>query len=231
MNAKERLQKAIAGQPTAVPVVAPAYLSLRLHERTQRLYRAAYERKLAAQTEGQASGTVSIDHDEVARFRAEAILGAYGVFAEPPDGTSSLGDWLHTLPGETHAWAKDGEMRLTEGRWHYANRITGDTSNLLDALALEESKKGFSGDIADVVAGVDGACCVFGNVDAIRVMLEGTRKTIQVEVHRQLSLGQRAKRFVLCQGSSFTLDTLLEKVGWFVPCARQFNSSTSGSRS
>jgi uroporphyrinogen-III decarboxylase len=417
MNAKERLQKAIAGQQTDVPAVAPAYLSLYLDEKTQRLYRAAYERKLSAQTSGQGSGAVSIDHAEDTRFRAEAILGAYDILAEPADGAPPLGDWLHTLPGETHAWAKGGEMRFTEGRWHYVDRTTGETSNLdeagwlwlstanrymhrartantalwdesaglctrgdvdallpirsakeleeagayevtkilaervgdrlplsyiaptpfwstygflgfqgmmvmlreepalfaylmerrgrqrmemlkglaragvqylwleeclssadmissrdyerfafatagpyiaeakrlgltvilyycgdvisrlpwlrrlgMDALAVEESKKGFSVSIADVIAGVDGACCVFGNVDAVQVVLEGTRATIQVEVRRQLRLGQRARGFVLCQGSPFTLDTPAEKVGWFVHCAREFNSSTSGSR-
>ena len=46
MNAKERLQRAIAGQPTDVPAVAPAYMSLYLDAQAQRLYREAYERKL-----------------------------------------------------------------------------------------------------------------------------------------------------------------------------------------
>ena len=43
----------------------------------------------------------------------------------------------------------------------------------MDALAVEESKKGFSVDIADVIAAVGDTCCVFGNVDAVQVMCEG----------------------------------------------------------
>ena len=101
----------------------------------------------------------------------------------------------------------------------------------MDALAVEESKKGFTVDIADVIAGVNGACCVFGNVDAVQVMFDGTPEAIQAEVHRQLTLGQQAKGFVLCQGSPFTLDTPPGKVAWFVQCARQFNSFTSRSHS
>jgi uroporphyrinogen-III decarboxylase len=97
----------------------------------------------------------------------------------------------------------------------------------MDALAVEESKKCFTVDIADVIAGVDGACCVFGNVDAVQVMFEGTPETIQAEVRRQLMLGQQARGFVLCQGSPFTLDTPPSKVTWFVRCARQFNSFTT----
>ena len=97
----------------------------------------------------------------------------------------------------------------------------------MDALAVEESKKGFSVDIADVIAGVDGACCVFGNVDAVQVMLDGTKEAIQAEVHRQLRLGQRARGFVLCQGSPFTLDTPPGKVTWFMQCARHFDASSN----
>jgi uroporphyrinogen-III decarboxylase len=77
--------------------------------------------------------------------------------------------------------------------------------------------------------GVDGACCVFGNVDAVQVMFEGTRETIQTEVRRQLMLGQQARGFVLCQGSPFTLDTPPSKVTWFVRCARQFTPFNSRS--
>ena len=415
MNAKERLQKATAGQPTDVPAVAPAYLSLYLDEQVQRFYREAYERKLAGQTFPAGSYTVSIDHAEDSRFRAEAILRAYEVFEEPPD-------WIHTHPGETRAWAEHGEMRFSGGRWQYADRETSETLSMdearpadgvptatrylyrnslsrssgtdlwdesaglhtqndidalapirsaeeleaqgvfevtrilvervghrlplsciaptpfwstygllgfqgmmvmmredpalfaylmerrgrqrmeilkglaragvqyvwmeeclssadlisprdyerfafatagptiaeakqlgltvilyycgdvisrlpwlkrlgMDALAVEESKKGFTVDIADVIAGVNGACCVFGNVDAVQVMFDGTPEAIQAEVHRQLTLGQQAKGFVLCQGSPFTLDTPPGKVAWFVQCARQFNSFTSRSHS
>jgi uroporphyrinogen-III decarboxylase len=97
----------------------------------------------------------------------------------------------------------------------------------MDALAVEESKKGFSVDIADVIAGAGDTCCVFGNVDAIEVMFEGTRETIQAEVFRQLRLGRQAKGFVLCQGSPFTLDTPPDKVGWFVSCGRRIEPETS----
>jgi uroporphyrinogen-III decarboxylase len=95
-----------------------------------------------------------------------------------------------------------------------------------DALAVEESKKGFSVDIAEVIAAAGDTCCVFGNVDSVQVMCEGTREAIEAEVLRQLRLGQVAKGFVLCQGSPFTLDTPPEKVGWFIECARRFRGGS-----
>jgi uroporphyrinogen-III decarboxylase len=404
MNSNERLKRAIAGQPTDMPAVAPAYLSLYLDAQTQRLYRAAYERKLSAQTAVPASGAVSIDYAEDARLRANAILGAYESLGEQPD-------WIHTHPAETREWAERGEMRFSEGRWLYVDKETGETQEMgeagrlwlstanrymyrvrtadtdlwdesaglraradvdallpirsaeeleaqgafevtrilaervgdrlpisciaptpfwstygllgfqgmmvmmreepeifsylmerrgrqrmemlkglaragvqcvwleeclssadlisprdyerfasatagpyiaeakrlgltvilyycgdviprlpwlkrlgMDALAVEESKKGFSVDIAEVIAAVGDTCCVFGNVDAVRVMCEGSKETIRDEVNRQLGLGRRARGFVLCQGSPFTLDTPPDKVGWFVKCARRHGS-------
>ena len=414
MNAKERLQRAIAGQPTDVPAVAPAYMSLYLDAQAQRFYREAYERKLSnvtgvvARSEtGRGEGIASIDHTEDSRFRAEAIWRAHEVFEEPPD-------WIYTELGETHAWAERGEMRFADGYWLYADRQSGETIDMdepgrlmastatryaypslhtrpsgtdlwdesaglhtradvdallpirpveelddqgvfdvtrilaaragdrtpimsitpspfwstygllgfqgmmvmmrekpelfaylmerrgrqrmemlkglaragveyiwleeclssadlisprdyerfafattgptiaeakrlgltvilyycgdviprlpwlkrlgMDALAVEESKKGFSVDIADVIAAVGDTCCVFGNVDAVQVMCEGSKEAIRAEVDRQIRLGQRARGFVLCQGSPFTLDTPPDKVGWFVQCARRYGS-------
>jgi len=416
MNSKERLQKAIAGQPTDVPAVAPAYLSLYLDEQAQRLYRQAYEQKTAvgASCRTPSSGAVTIDHAEDSRFRAEAILRSYEILGEQPD-------WIHTHPAETRDWAEHGEMRFAEGRWLYVDKQSGETLDMdepgrlmlptttryanrashvrpsgtdlwdesiglhtradvdallpirsteeltaqgvfevtkilaervgdrlplsyiaptpfwstygllgfqgmmvmmrekpqlfaylmerrgqqrmellagqvaagvqylwleeclssadlisprdyerfafatagptitaaqrlgltvilyycgdivprlpwlkrlgMDALAVEESKKGFSVDIAEVIAGLDGACCVFGNVDAVQVMLDGTHDAIQAEVQRQLRLGQGARGFVVCQGSPFTLDTPPGKIAWFVHCARQFKPIRSKSYS
>lgn len=403
MNAKERLERAIAGEPTDIPAVAPAYLSLYLDARIQEHYLAAYRRKLVGQR------TCSLDHAEDSQLRAEAILRAYEIFEERPD-------WMHTEPGESREWAARGEFTLEDGRLTYTDRQTGQKTDMeepgrlmlpsatryayrirtakadvwdesaelrtradvdvwvpvrpveeldaqgvfevtrslaravgkttplcyiapspfwstysllgfqgmmimirerpdlfrylmerrhyqrlemlrglvaaglthvwveeclssadlisprdyeqfafptaqqfirdvkglgltvvfyycgdvvprlpwlkrlgMDALAVEESKKGFSVDIASVIAGVDGACCVFGNVDAIQVIAEGTRETIQAEVHRQLTLGQQAKGFVLCQGSPFTLDTPPAKIDWFVQSGRQYNPLSSRS--
>jgi uroporphyrinogen-III decarboxylase len=90
----------------------------------------------------------------------------------------------------------------------------------MDGLAVEESKKGFRVDIADVIAGLDGVCCTFGNVDAIRVVHEGTAAQIEAEVGRQIRLGKQANGFVLCQGSPFPLQTDPGKIDHFMRVAR-----------
>jgi uroporphyrinogen-III decarboxylase len=125
MNSRERLQKAIAGRPTDVPAVAPQYLSLYLDERCRRLYEAVYVRKLASAAEA----VHRVDHAEDSRLRAEAILGAYEVFSEQPD-------WIHTVPGESRAWAQKGEIHLADGRCTYVDRASGEATSLQEANCL-----------------------------------------------------------------------------------------------
>ena len=91
----------------------------------------------------------------------------------------------------------------------------------ISALALEESKKGFVVEIEDAVRELDGACGVFGNIDAVGVVHDGTRADIEQEVWRQVRAGRKAKGFVLGQGSPFPLDTSPEKVDWMLQAGRE----------
>lgn len=91
----------------------------------------------------------------------------------------------------------------------------------INALVVEESKKGFSVSIEEVIREVDGTCCVFGNVDSVNTVQLGGVEEIRREVERQLDLGQAARGFVLCQGSPFPLETDPEKVDVFIGAARQ----------
>jgi uroporphyrinogen-III decarboxylase len=82
-----------------------------------------------------------------------------------------------------------------------------------DALALEESKKGFSIDIAEVSERVNGRCALLGNLDAIGVLQEGDEAHLRAEVQRQCAAGVRNKRrFIMSTGSPVTPGTPVERV-------------------
>jgi hypothetical protein len=95
---------------------------------------------------------------------------------------------------------------------HY---VCGDAIPRLDriasldiaAVAVEESKKGFTLEIAEVVARVAGRVAVFGNVDAVRYGLQAPPDEMAAEVRRQAAIGARARGFVVSTGSPFPLDT------------------------
>lgn len=82
-----------------------------------------------------------------------------------------------------------------------------------DALALEESKKGFSIDIEEAIERVGGRMAVLGNLDAIGVLAQGSEAALRAEIIRQVSAGRRnGSRFVMSIGSPVTPGTPVSRV-------------------
>ncbi|MFH0966005.1 MAG: uroporphyrinogen decarboxylase family protein [Planctomycetota bacterium] len=81
-----------------------------------------------------------------------------------------------------------------------------------DALALEEGKKGFAIDIAEIEVRVAGRCALFGNLDAVGVLERMSPDTLRREVAKQLEAARRRGRFVMSTGSPVTPGTSPERV-------------------
>ncbi len=95
-----------------------------------------------------------------------------------------------------------------------------------DALHVEESKKGFAIDIEDVVEAVGRRCVVFGNLDAIGVLQDGSDDRLRDEIHRQLKAGgQHGKRFVMSTGSPITPGTPPDRVRRYSDLVRELEVS------
>jgi hypothetical protein len=75
------------------------------------------------------------------------------------------------------------------------------------AVAVEESKKSFTIEIAEVVQRVAGRVAVLGNVDAVHFGLHATPEEMAAEVQRQARIGAAARGFVASTGSPFPLET------------------------
>ena len=73
-----------------------------------------------------------------------------------------------------------------------------------DALALEESKKGFTIDIDDIQRQVGDRCALLGNLDAVGVLQKGSQDDLRREIERQLAVARRTGRFVMSAGSPVT---------------------------
>lgn len=89
-----------------------------------------------------------------------------------------------------------------------------------DALAFEESKKGWQIDIGEVRKAAGEERCLFGNLDVVKVR-DLPASALAEEVRR---LAQQAgpRAFVTSNGSPFTLDTPPNKLDAFVQAARSF---------
>jgi uroporphyrinogen-III decarboxylase len=97
------------------------------------------------------------------------------------------------------------------GKWDF---ITGIGA---DAFAFEESKKGFTIDIEDVVDRVNGRAAVFGNLDAIHTLPYASEDRLRHEIKRQIAAGRKNNnRFVMSIGSPVTPDTPVERVRLYV---------------
>ncbi len=82
-----------------------------------------------------------------------------------------------------------------------------------DALALEESKKGFDIDIAEVAARSKGRMALLGNLDAINLLPKASESDLRQEIERQCRAGAANDgRFVMSLGSPVTPDTPVRRV-------------------
>ncbi len=89
-----------------------------------------------------------------------------------------------------------------------------------DCMSLEESKKGFEIDLAWVNEVVEGRVCIFGNLDSIGVLQNGTREELRGEVRRQVEIGREYGRFVMSLGSPVTPRTPASRVREYVDLVR-----------
>lgn len=97
-----------------------------------------------------------------------------------------------------------------------------------DALALEESKKGFDIDIEDVVSRVrrqsppGRQMVVLGNLDAVGILEQGDEAALRAEIKRQIAAGRRnGGRFVMSLGSPVTPDTPASRVRLYCDLAHE----------
>jgi uroporphyrinogen-III decarboxylase len=86
-----------------------------------------------------------------------------------------------------------------------------------DAVHFEESKKAFNIDILEIAERIDGRCALFGNLDAVDVLQNGTEEQLRAEIRRQFEAGKRnGNRFVMSTGSPITPQTPVARVRLYV---------------
>jgi uroporphyrinogen-III decarboxylase len=92
----------------------------------------------------------------------------------------------------------------------------------MDALALEEGKKGFANDIEEVAERIAGRCALLGNLDAIGVLQNGGDEQLRAETARQIAAGRKnGSRFIMSLGSPPTPATPVERVHLYLELVRE----------
>jgi hypothetical protein len=91
-----------------------------------------------------------------------------------------------------------------------------------DAIALEESKKGFAIDILQVAKYIDGRCALFGNLDAIQLLPDASQQELSDALSYQIEAGWYNKgRFIMSVGSPVTPGTTHQQVRQYIELTHQ----------
>ena len=102
-----------------------------------------------------------------------------------------------------------------------ADRLEQIVSLNADGLLFECSMKGYVNDVAEIACRVGDRVTIFGNVDPVGVLQDGTEAQLEREVERQRAAGRRARGFILSTGSPITPSTPLRRVQHFINLGRQ----------
>lgn len=169
--------------------------------------------------------------NEIENIHLAAALGVKGIWIE-----DCLTDMIHPrdfsklhLP-DLHALVEEirscGMHSIHYFCGNPAGKLDMILSTGLDALALEESKKGFKIDLAEFAEIVDGRCALLGNLDAICLLPEGSEEDLRIELTRQSSAGRRNRsRFVFSTGSPVTPGTSPQRVRLYCDLAHEIGKS------
>lgn len=97
----------------------------------------------------------------------------------------------------------------------------------MDALTIEEGRKGEPIDIAKVREIMGTKQCIFGNFDAEDVLLRGKREDIKREVIRQIDSAGRDGAFIMGTGSPICDNTAPKQIDMFIELTRKYGNYTN----
>lgn len=90
-----------------------------------------------------------------------------------------------------------------------------------DGFAMETAMKGYVNDIGQIAEQIGRRVTLFGNIDPIGVLQNGSDWLLKQEVERQHAAGAKARGFILCTGSPITPQTPLARVRRFLELGRR----------
>jgi hypothetical protein len=160
-------------------------------------------------------------------IRYSAFLGAAGIWLEEfftdmisPDAFKRL-----NLPFVSELIDEIRSLGL-KSIYYYCGNPAGKWDLLLasgaDALAFEESKKGFVLDIENIARKVHGTRTILGNLDAINLLPSADEQALRAEIQKQISAArENGNRFILSLGSPVTPGTPVERVQLYLRLGRE----------
>ncbi|MHC4592847.1 MAG: uroporphyrinogen decarboxylase family protein [Planctomycetota bacterium] len=162
--------------------------------------------------------------------RCSAVLGAKAIWVEECLTDTISPAAFEALNVPVLRELVDGIRRAGMKSIYYYCGDPNDRWDLLlaaepDALALEESKKGFVSDIEEAARRSQGRCVLLGNLDAMGLLPNATEDDLRAEIARQLRAGRaNGSRFIMSIGSPVTPETPVERVRRYCDLSRELGA-------
>ena len=102
-----------------------------------------------------------------------------------------------------------------------ADRLEQIASLGAEGLLCECRMKGYVNDVAEIARRIGDRITVFGNLDPVSVLQDGTDANLEAEIKRQVEAGGRARGFILSTSSPITPATPLARVQRFLELGRR----------
>lgn len=102
-----------------------------------------------------------------------------------------------------------------------ADRLEQIASTGAEGLSVEATMKNYVNDIQAISRQVGGRISLFGNIDPVGVLQNGTDGQLSEEINRQAAAAQYARGFIMCTGSPVTPGTPLKRVRLFLELSQR----------
>jgi len=96
------------------------------------------------------------------------------------------------------------------------DRLEQIASSKADGLSVEASMKNYTNDIDKIAETIGRKITLFGNIDPIGVLQNGSDEDLAREIRRQAEAGKKCRGFIMCTGSPITPSTPLSRVQKFL---------------
>lgn len=102
-----------------------------------------------------------------------------------------------------------------------ADRLEHIADTGADGLIMETTMKNYVNDIDQIAEKIGKRITLFGNIDPVRIMQDGTDQELYAEMQRQAAAGRKARGFIMSTGSPITPQTPLSRVLQFIEWAKK----------
>jgi uroporphyrinogen decarboxylase len=102
-----------------------------------------------------------------------------------------------------------------------ADRIAEIASLGADAISVETSMKSYVNDLGEYAAVVGDRACLWGNLDPVRVVQDGTDEELRRAIAEQVAIGRRSGKFIISTGSPITPLTPLARMQRYIALGRE----------